>query len=222
MVIVNWLKQYRNRYKVRNKARINRTALFNNVTFEGHNTLMKNVVAVNSYIGEGTYINDSSQIYGCKIGRYCSIADNVCTVLGQHPVDKFTSMFPAFYYDTTSQISFSFHKGKSLYSCKRMPQGESNFNIVIGNDVWIGSHAIILGGVTIGDGAVIAAGAVVTKDVEPYEIVGVVPAKHIKYRFSKEVIDELLSIKWWERSFDDIKSNYMHINDIVKSVIEIK
>lgn len=70
---------------------------------------------------------------------------------------------------------------------------------IIGNDVWIGANAIILQGVTIGDGAIIAAGAVVTKDVPPYAIVGGVPAKVIKYRFSDEVILKLLQIKWWDK-----------------------
>jgi len=215
MFIVNWLKQYLLRYKVRDKAIIDRTSLINNVVFEGHNTLMRNVIVSNSFIGEGTYINDESKIHNCKIGRYCSIADNVCVVLGQHPINKFASMYPAFYYDTTFQLSFTFHKGKPLYTCKKTPNGETNYNVVIGNDVWIGSHVLILGGITIGNGAVIAAGAVVTKDVEPYSIVGGVPAKIIKYRFNKNEIEDLLLKKWWNRPFEDIMKNYDQINNIV-------
>lgn len=215
MYIINWLKQYLLRYKIRNKAIINRTSLINNVIFEGHNILMRNVIVSNSFIGEGTYINDESKIYNCKIGRYCSIADNVCVVLGQHPINKFASTYPAFYYDTTSQLSFTFHKGKPLYTCKKKPNGEASYNVVVGNDVWIGSHVLILGGITIGDGAVIAAGAVVTKDVEPYSIVGGVPAKIIKYRFNKDEIEVLLLKKWWNRSFEDIMKNYDQINNIV-------
>lgn len=219
MSLISNLKQLLRRNRERSRAKISRSAIINNVVFEGHNTLMKNVVVANSYIGEGTYINDSSHIFDCKIGRYCSIADNVYTILGQHPVDKFTSMYPAFYYDTTSQLSFSFHKGKPLYNCKRLPKGESSYNIIIGNDVWIGSHVLILGGVKIGDGAVLAAGSVVTKDVEPYSIVGGVPAKIIKYRFSKDVIDYLLARKWWLSSFEDIKKNYHQINEIINNPI---
>lgn len=217
MFIKNWLKQYLLRYKVRDKAKINRTSLVNNVIFEGHNTLMKKVIVSNSFIGVGTYINDESKIYNCKIGRYCSIADNVCVVLGQHPINEFASMYPAFYYDTTSQLSFTFHRGRPLYACKRIPTGETKYNVVVGNDVWIGSHVLILGGITIGDGAVIAAGAVVTKDVEPYSIVGGVPAKIIKYRFNKDEIEELLLKKWWNIPFEDIMKNYNQINNIVKS-----
>lgn len=79
--------------------------------------------------------------------------------------------------------------------------------IEIGNDVWIGTIAVILSGVHIGDGAVVGAGAIVTKDVEPYEIVGGVPAKHIRYRFSKEMIASFLRIKWWDWPLSKIEEN---------------
>lgn len=80
-------------------------------------------------------------------------------------------------------------------------------DIVVGNDVWIGYEAVILSGVTIGDGAVIGARAVVTKDVPPYTIVGGVPAKPIKKRFSEESIKKLQSIRWWDWSKEKIAEN---------------
>ena len=80
-------------------------------------------------------------------------------------------------------------------------------DIVIGNDVWIGFEAIILSGVTIGDGAIIGTRAVVTKDVPPYTIVGGVPAKPIRKRFSDYVISELLKLQWWNWSENRIKKN---------------
>lgn len=80
-------------------------------------------------------------------------------------------------------------------------------DIVIGNDVWIGYEAVILAGVTIGDGAVIGARAVVTKDVPPYTVVGGVPAKEIKKRFSQQTIDELFRLKWWDWDEDRIARN---------------
>ena len=80
----------------------------------------------------------------------------------------------------------------------------SNGGIIVGNDVWIGGNAIILSGVKIGDGAVIGAGSVVTKDVADYEIVAGNPAKHIKYRFKREEIKQLKEIEWWNWSIDKI------------------
>ena len=80
-------------------------------------------------------------------------------------------------------------------------------DIVIGNDVWIGYEAVIMPGVTIGDGAIVGTRAVVTKNVPPYTIVGGVPAKPIRKRFSDEVISQLLEIKWWDWSDDKIKEN---------------
>ena len=84
-------------------------------------------------------------------------------------------------------------------------------DIVIGNDVWIGYEAVILAGVTIGDGAVIGTRAVVTKDVPPYTIVGGIPAKPIKKRFPQETIDALLKIKWWDWDKKHIAQQISHL-----------
>ena len=80
-------------------------------------------------------------------------------------------------------------------------------DIIVENDVWIGYEAVILAGVTIGDGAIIGARAVVTKDVPPYTIVGGVPAKQIRKRFNEETIDTLLKFKWWDWSKERISKN---------------
>ena len=90
-------------------------------------------------------------------------------------------------------------------------------NIVIGNEVWIGYEAVILSGVTIGDGAIIGTRAVVTKDVPPYTIVGGVPAQTIRKRFSQDTIDTLLKIKWWDWSKERITQ---HISEIQSGNIE--
>lgn len=82
---------------------------------------------------------------------------------------------------------------------------KSNGDVIIGNDVWIGYGATLMSGVKVGDGAVIAANSVVTKNVEPYTIVGGNPAKVIRKRFEKEVIEKLLKIQWW--NWDDSKIN---------------
>jgi carbonic anhydrase/acetyltransferase-like protein (isoleucine patch superfamily) len=79
--------------------------------------------------------------------------------------------------------------------------------VIIGNDVWIGSHVLVKGGVKIGNGACVAAGSVVVKDVPPYAVVGGVPAKLIKYRFSQTIIDKLLELQWWNLSDEKLKNN---------------
>ena len=84
--------------------------------------------------------------------------------------------------------------------------------MTIGNDVWIGQSTIILSGVTIGDGAIIGANSLVTKDVKPYAVVGGNPAKLIKYRFDEDTIDKLLKIKWWDWSIDKIIHNRHLLN----------
>jgi carbonic anhydrase/acetyltransferase-like protein (isoleucine patch superfamily) len=86
----------------------------------------------------------------------------------------------------------------------------SKGNVSIGNDVWIGYDALILSGVTIGDGAVIAARSVVTKDIEPFSIVAGVPARHIRYRFSEEIIASLQEISWWNWPREKVDSA-MHL-----------
>lgn len=96
---------------------------------------------------------------------------------------------------------------------------ESSPKNIIGNDVWIGARAMILSGVKIGDGAVIAAGAVVTKDVEPYTIVGGVPAKPIRKRFTDEQIDALIKLKWWDKDdvwMRDHAAMFRHVEELIK------
>ena len=94
-------------------------------------------------------------------------------------------------------------------------------DIIIGNDVWIGFEAVILAGVTIGDGAIIGARAVVTKDVPPYTIVGGIPAKPIKKRFDEDVISDLLRVKWWDWSNEKIARNIAAIQSgRIKDIME--
>ena len=172
-------------------------------SFEGYNTIGTNTFFDGS-MGYGSYIGDNSRV-SAKIGRYCSIASSVETTLGTHPTKAWVSTHPSF---------FSLNNPSGLYYSETQRFEEKTAQTGIGNDVWIGCRAVILGGVKIGDGAIVAAGAVVTKDVPDYAIVGGVPAKVIRYRFSQEEIKKLLKIKWWDFSHDRIKSISEHFDDI--------
>ena len=157
-------------------------------------------------IGAGTYglplVHDWNEGSTLNIGAYCSIAANVQLFLGgHHRVDWTTTFpFPAF---------LSAHENITGYSL-------SNGDINIGSDVWLCSNSIILSGVSIGHGAVVANAGVVTKNVEPYSIVGGNPAVHLKYRFSASIRERLLAVEWWDFPHEILKNNIEKLcsNDI--------
>ena len=159
------------------------------VVFEGNNAVLQNSNFNGTIkVGYATTISTQCFIHGTiTIGRYCQFGPFASVNTFNHPMHHM-----------------------STYINKRLLRGavskyKSSKETVIGNDVWVGKNAIILGGVTIGDGAIIAAGAVVSKDVPPYTIVGGVPAKVIKNRFSDTIIKELLELQWWNKTEDEIE-----------------
>ena len=139
-----------------------------------------------------------------KIGKFCSIACGAKFLFNSanHTVKSLSTYpFPIFFEEWGLDVG-------DITSA-----WDNKGDIVIGNDVWIGYEAVIMSGVTIGDGAIIGARAVVTKDVPPYTIVGGVPAKQIRKRFSEETISELLKLKWWEWTFKKISQNIKFIKN---------
>lgn len=179
----------------------------------GHNTVFSDTCCLDCRIDEYSYVQKNSFLLRTRIGRFCSIADHVRTGFGNHPT-QMVSTWPGFYYDTTPELKYTFHNDTPVIEVfKTALPGGDKFLVEIGNDVWIGSHVLMMDGVKIGDGAVIAAGAVVTKDVEPYAIYGGVPAKLIRYRFQQDVIDALLKLKWWDKDIDWIKKNYQQFKN---------
>ncbi len=182
--------------------------------FEGKNEIGEKNEIRNSVIGFGTYFGANNKIDALKIGKYCSVASNLEIVCGFHPLKKNVSTHPSFYstnHKNKNKIQLCYVK-KTKFTEMRIV--EKNWNVVIGNDVWIGSNVKILQGIKICDGAVIAAGALITKDVEPYAIVGGVPAKLIRKRFSDEDIKFLLDLKWWDKGEEWVIENAEFFEDI--------
>lgn len=165
--------------------------------FEGYNVICDNTY-FRGEIGLCSYIGPDSLVVG-RIGRFCSIARNVTFLESTHPTSKFVSSHPAFY-SIAKQCGISFVK-EQKFDEKPLLEGDI-FPIDVGNDVYIGAGVTIIGPVKIGDGAVIAANATVTHNIEPYTIVAGTPAKVIRKRFSDEDVSFLLESKWWNRELE--------------------
>jgi acetyltransferase-like isoleucine patch superfamily enzyme len=147
-------------------------------------------------------------VYCADIGSFTSIANSVVIGGGRHPME-WVGMSPVFYEGRDSvKAKFSTHR--------RDPAKR----VVIGHDVWIGRSAIVLPGVAIGNGAVVGAGAVVTKSVPPYAIVAGNPARLIRYRFDESVVERLIASRWWALNDEYLHQLGPHFND-VKKFLEI-
>jgi len=144
-------------------------------------------ISKDSCVGDFSYVNAYSSIENSSIGKFCSISSGV--IIGPYEHDyKFITTHP-------------FYKHKFYgFSDLKLFKSEVKNKCVLGNDVWIGVNAIIKEGIKIGNGAVVASGSVVTKDVPPYEIWGGVPARFIKSRFDQDIIDSLNDIDWTNKS----------------------
>jgi virginiamycin A acetyltransferase len=184
---------------------------------------LKNIIKnPNIIVGDYTYYDDFENVENFEknvkyhfdfigdkliIGKFCMIASDVKFIMNgaNHLTDAITS-YPFAIFGSGWE---------NAMDGKQYPQ---KGDIVIGNDVWIGYNATIMSGVKIGDGAIIATNSTVTKDVEPYSIVGGNPAKEIKKRFSDDKIQKLLALKWWDWDIEKITQNVKNLtgNDIEK------
>lgn len=202
-LIMNKIRQTSVRKYWRSVNKHNFTQLGNPGYSKGYEEAIRNGIV---HVGNGTYgtivfSNFGNQREHLEIGNFCSIAGDVLFMLGGN-------------HDYTKVSTFPFkvkYYGEPNESSSKGP-------IIVKDDVWIGQRAIIMSGVTLGQGCIIAAGSIVTKDIPPYSIVAGAPAQIIKYRFSDDVIDYLLSIDFSSLSLEDI---HTHINEMYSSLREL-
>ncbi len=153
-------------------------------------------------VGDFSYVGTGCDMERTFIGKFTSIAPEVICGMGSHPLD-YVSTYPGFYANNNSG---------SVWFGTIHPTDEF-LPVEIGSDVWIGTRVIIRGGVKIGNGAVVAAGAVVTKDVPDYAVVAGVPARVLKYRFDQSLVEELLESKWWDLSESKLRALSKYFNN---------
>lgn len=182
--------------KIHKKAKIISSEIYGNVIIDENSVIHKTLISGDVTIGKNTTLwGPNIQILSIKnsikIGNFCSIARDVTIQEYFHDYNKLTTYFI----------------GRNVFGENIETEVMSKGAIEIGNDVWIGTGVQIMSGIIIGNGAVIAANSTVTHNVPPYSIVAGVPAKIIKYRFSKEIIEKLLKIEWWNWDIEKIKQN---------------
>ena len=171
--------------------------------FGKYNTVRKYSRLRNTSLGDYTYVGRDSQVYEARIGKFTRIGPRVTIGPGEHPTDRI-SIHPMFY-STKGQSNPIVVKNDSF---EEMPITH------IGHDVWIAQGAILRSGVHIGNGAVIAAGAVVVSDIPPYAIAGGVPAKVIRYRFDEAQRSSLERMEWWNWDEQTLRDRCHEMNNV--------
>lgn len=204
---ITYKLRYRGRgVDVKRGAHVSHTSELEGLNYIGKRTTF------NGFLGRGSYIGNDCGV-SVSIGRYSSIAPLVRTTHGIH-----TYKAP---FATTSPMFFNrgHHGGRSfatrdmIDNC-RYADPDRRLDVVIGNDCWIGQGTFFTGGVRVADGAMVLAGAVVTKDVPPYAIVGGIPARVVGYRYDPETIQFLLGLQWWNLPEQWLRDNWELLCDI--------
>jgi len=158
----------------------------------------------NSFFTVGAYSFVQNHLHPkIQIGRYCSFASGLEVMAAEHPTSRFTTSPITYLPRWIEHAKKEFGRDWHIEPFQEVLPAP-----IIGNDVWIGQQVLLKGGITIGDGACVAARSVVTKDVPAYAIVGGVQARVIRYRFSEAQITKLLAVKWWQYSYADLPQEY--------------
>lgn len=170
----------------------------------GRNYLGRDTYLTHTELGYGSYVSDKGRLIDVKTGKYCSIGPEVFCAFGKHPTN-YLSTHPSFYSASAAE-GFTYCQESSF---EEEVYAEPGYRVVIGNDVWLGARVTLLEGIHIGDGAIIAAGSVVTEDVEAYSIYAGVPAKKIRDRFTPEKLSAIKQKghdKWWEKDEKELRT----------------
>lgn len=187
-----------------NSLKIGYLARAKNCRFGACNTIYDHATLDGVSLGDFSYVGKASLLSHTNVGKFACIGPEVICGPGRHPSSVFVSNHPIFYSPLRqAQLTFA---PKSAF--------EEFKTVRIGNDVWIGARAIILDGVSIGDGAIVGAGAVVTRDVPDYAVVGGVPAKVLRYRFAPEEIDFLSGFRWWDKDVAWLSEHALRFHNI--------
>lgn len=165
-----------------------------------------------SSFGLGSYVATRAVVRCARIGRFTSIGDNVRFCLAAHPTRTHVSTHPLFWIPQT-EVGPGLVR-QAVFESHRYVDDERRFTVDIGNDVWIGSNALVMDGVRIGNGAVVAAGSVVTKDVPAYAIAAGIPARVQRYRFDASHIAFLEGFRWWDKDWNWLRENAHLFADI--------
>lgn len=214
-MIRKFIKHILSKFRFRGRCRIGSMSVVSKQSkFEGMcqihpNSYFHGSMGIGSYLGSNSFLS-------ANIGRFTSISQYVRCNPGIHPYNyPFVTTSPCFYSlnKNHSQCGSTFAV-EQVFDEFKLVDVDKNIAVEIGNDVWIGERVFLVGGIRIGDGAMVLAGAVVTKDVPSYAIVGGVPAKIIKYRYDDDTIQFLKNIKWWNNSIDWFKENWRLMTNI--------